>query len=259
MKARVVWPVVILVVGALGLFPPFGARVLAAEAEKAPAQSWPQDGPFGTYDRGALQRGFQVYKEVCSACHAMKRVRYRNLADLGYTPEQIKAVAGQYSVMDGPNDEGEMFERAARPSDPFKSPFANDQAAKAGNGGAFPPDLSLIVKARSGGPDYVYSLLTGFGSVPVGQEIPEGKYWNRYFPGHVISMAPPLADGQVVYADGSPQTVSQYARDVAQFLSWGAEPELEQRKRTGVKVLLFLAVFSAVFYAAKRKVWSDLH
>lgn len=231
----------------------------ANEGEKPPAQSWPQSGPFGTYDRAALQRGYQVYKEVCSSCHAMKRVRFRNLADLGYSEEQIKALAAQYTVTDGPNDEGEMFERPARPSDPFKSPFPNDNAAKAGNGGALPPDLSLIVKAREGGKDYIYGLLTGFGTAPRGHEVPDGKYWNHYFPGNVISMPPPLTDGQITYADGSPQTVSQYARDVAQFLSWAAEPELETRKRTGVKVLIFLAVFAGVFYAAKRKIWSDLH
>lgn len=242
--------------GVLVVVPPAQA---ATGGERPPAQDWPQDGPFGTYDRAALQRGFQVYKEVCSACHAMKRVRYRNLADLGYSEDQIKTVAAQYTVADGPNDEGEMFERAALPSDPFKSPFANEKAAKAANGGAYPPDLSLIVKARAGGGDYVYALLTGYGKVPLGHEVPDGKHWNRYFAGNVISMAPPLSDGQVTYADGSPQTVSQYARDVTQFLSWAAEPELEVRKRTGIKVLIFLAVFAAVFYAAKRKIWSDLH
>lgn len=231
----------------------------AKGAESPPAQQWPQNGPFGTYDRAALQRGFQVYKEVCSACHAMRKVRYRNLADLGYSADQIKAIAAQYTVMDGPNDEGEMFERPARPSDAFKSPFANDNAAKAGNGGALPPDLSLIVKAREGGADYIYGLLTGFVPAPLGHEVPDGKYWNRYFPGNVISMAPPLTDGQVSYSDGSPQTVSQYTRDVTQFLAWAAEPELETRKRTGVKVLIFLAVMAGVFYAAKRKIWGDLH
>lgn len=240
--------------GAGGISP-----VWANEGGAPPAQRWPQDGPFGTYDRAALQRGYQVYKEVCSSCHSMKRVRFRNLADLGYSEEQIKALAAQYTVTDGPNDEGEMFERPARPSDAFKSPFPNDNAAKAGNGGALPPDLSLIVKAREGGKDYVYALLTGFGSAPPGHTIPDGKYWNRYFAGNVISMPPPLTDGQVTYSDGSPQTVSQYARDVAQFLSWTAEPELETRKRTGVKVLIFLCVMAGVFYAAKRKVWSDLH
>lgn len=230
----------------------------ASESVKPPAQHWPFSGPFGTYDRAALQRGYQVYREVCSACHAMKRVRYRELADLGYSEAQIKAVAAQASVMDGPNDEGEMFERPAWPSDPFKSPFANDQASRAANGGAFPPDLSLIVKARPGGADYIYALLTGYQEAPEGHILLAGQHWNAYMPGNVIAMTPPLTDGQIAYADGSAQTVSQYARDVAQFLTWASEPRLEDRKETGLKVLLFLSVFVAVFYAAKRKIWSGL-
>ncbi|HRC27179.1 MAG TPA: cytochrome c1 [Alphaproteobacteria bacterium] len=235
------------------------ASVRAAESAQPPAQNWPFSGLFGTYDRASLQRGYQVYREVCSACHAMKRVRYRELADLGYSEAQIKAVAAQYSVMDGPNDEGEMFERPARPSDPFKSPFANDQAARAANGGALPPDLSLIVKARPGGANYVYALLTGFEDPPAGHTLLPGQNWNAYMAGNVIAMAPPLTDGQVAYADGSAQTVSQYARDVAQFLTWASDPTLEERKETGFKALLFLFVFVGVFYAAKRKIWSSIH
>lgn len=234
-------------------------EALASESAVPPSQVWPFSGPFGTYDRASLQRGYQVYREVCSSCHSMKRLRYRELADLGYSEAQIKSVAAQYSVMDGPNDEGEMFERPARPSDPFKSPFANDQAARASNGGALPPDLSLIVKARSGGADYVYAVLTGYGEAPKDHTLMAGQYWNHYMAGNVIAMPPPLSDGQVAYADGSAQTVSQYARDVTQFLTWASDPTMEERKATGFKALLFLAIFTGVFYAAKRKIWSDMH
>lgn len=242
----------------LGLLSCLGVAI-ASESAAPPSQVWPFSGPFGTYDRASLQRGYQVYREVCSSCHAMKRLRYRELADLGYSEAQIKAVAAQYSVMDGPNDEGEMFERPARPSDSFKSPFPNDQAARAANGGALPLDLSLIVKARAGGANYVYALLTGYGEAPKDHVLMPGQYWNSVMSGGVIAMPPPLSDGQVTYADGSAQTVSQYARDVSQFLTWASDPVMEERKSTGFKALLFLAVFTGVFYAAKRKIWSDMH
>ena len=200
------------------------------------------EGPLGTYDKAALQRGLMVYRNVCSACHSLKRVAYRNLEALGYSEDQIKTIAGEYTVMDGPNDEGEMFERPARPSDRFKSPFANEKAAAAANGGALPPDLSLITKARHGGADYVYSLLTGYAEPPHGMEIAEGKHYNKAMDGNVIAMAAPLSDGAVAYEDGTPQIVSQYAKDVATFLTWAAEPEMEHRKQMGVKVLLFFSL-----------------
>lgn len=222
-------------------------------------EKWSFDGPFGTYDRAALQRGFLVYKQVCSACHGMKHLAYRNLTALGYSEDQVKNIAAEYSVTDGPDDEGEMFERTAKPSDKFKSPFPNDQAAKYANGGALPPDLSLITKARHSGSDYVYSLLTGYEEPEHAEDVPEGKYWNKYFPGHVISMAPPLADDMIVYEDGTPQTVGQYSADVAHFLTWAADPYMEDRKRTGIKVILFLAVFAMVMYAVKRRLWAKLH
>lgn len=254
MKRALVLTAALFVIGASAPLP-----ALASEAETPPAQSWPQDGMTGTFDRAALQRGYQVYRQVCSACHAMKRVSYRNLSDLGYSEDQIKGIAAEYTVTDGPNDEGEMFDRPARPSDHFKSPFPNDNAAKASNGGALPPDLSLIAKARAGGPDYIYALLTGYGEPPHGHELMAGQHWNKYMAGNVIAMPPPLSDGMVSYADGSPETVSQYAHDVAQFLTWAADPKLEERKRTGLKALLFLLVFTGIMYAAKRKIWSDLH
>lgn len=236
----------------------------AGDAVKPKAQDWHFSGPFGTYDQGALQRGFQVYKQVCAACHGMKLLSYRNLADLGYSEAEIKAIAREYTVMDGPNDEGEMFERAARPSDRFVSPYPNDAAAKYANNGAYPPDMSLLAKARANGPDYIYSLLTGYKDAPEefikkNGEIGTGKYYNTYMPGHIIAMAAPLSDGLVAYEDDSPQTASQYSKDVSEFLMWAAEPKMEDRKRMGVMVLLFLAAFAVVIYKVKKKVWSDLH
>lgn len=231
----------------------------AGDAAPVPELHWSFDGATGTYDKAALQRGFKVYKQVCSACHSMKYVYYRNLSALGYSPEEIKAIASEYSVMDGPDDEGEMFERPARGSDTFVSPYANKQQAMATNNGAYPPDLSLIAHARHGGADYIYALLTGYEEVPEGKEILPGQYWNAYMPGHVIAMAPPLSDGQVEYTDGSAQTVAQYAKDVAHFLAWTSSPDLEARKKIGIKAFLFLLVFAGIMYAVKRKVWADAH
>lgn len=222
-------------------------------------QNWSFNGIFGTYDRAALQRGFQVYKEVCAACHSMSRLSYRNLADLGYTEAEIKAIAADASVTDGPDDEGEMYDRPGRPSDHFKAPYANVQAAKSVNNGAYPPDLSLIAKARHGGADYIYALLTGYEEAPANRELLLGQHWNKAMNGNIIAMPAPLSAGQVAYGDGADQSVDQYARDVAQFLTWAAEPKMEIRKRTGVKVFLFLLVFTGVMYAVKRKIWSTVH
>ncbi len=224
-----------------------------------PNIDWSFSGPFGTYDRAALQRGFQVYKQVCSACHSMKRVAYRNLSALGYSEDQIKSVAGEYTVTDGPDDEGEMFERPARPSDHFKSPYANDNVAKASNNGALPPDLSLIVKARQGGPNYVYGILTGYREPPAGFELANGQHYNKVMAGHKIAMPAPLADGAVTYDDGTPGTVDQYARDVVQFLNWASEPEMEARKQMGIKVLIFLGIFFVLMYKVKKKIWAKVH
>jgi ubiquinol-cytochrome c reductase cytochrome c1 subunit len=229
------------------------------EAPRPPHQHWSFEGVFGTYDRAALQRGLQVYKEVCSACHALKHLYYRDLTEIGYTEDQVKGFAAQFQVTDGPNDQGQMFERPARPSDRFVSPFPNDQAARAANNGALPPDLSLITKAREGGPDYVYAILTGFKDPPPGFKLNPNMYYNEYFPGHQIAMPPPLSDNQVNYADGTKATVAQEAHDVVSFLSWAAEPTLEERHRTGFKVILFLLVAAGVFYAAKRKIWASVH
>lgn len=229
------------------------------EMPKLPAVAWSFDGPFGVYDRASLQRGFQVYKQVCSACHSMNRVAYRNLSALGYTEAQIKAVASEYSITDGPDDDGEMFERPGRPSDHFKAPYKNTNQAKASNNGALPPDLSLIVKARTGGANYVYGILTGYEDAPAGVELANGQHWNKYMSGNKIAMPAPLAEGAVSYEDGTPTTVEQYAKDVTHFLAWASEPEMEIRKQTGVKVIFFLGLFALIMYRVKRKIWSKVY
>ncbi|HJU18189.1 MAG TPA: cytochrome c1 [Stellaceae bacterium] len=220
---------------------------------------WSFSGIFGTYDRAALQRGFQVYKQVCSACHPLSHLYYRDLVDIGYSEAEVKAIAAQYQVTAGPNAKGEMFKRPALPSDIFVGPFPNSEAARAANGGALPPDLSMIVKARAGGPDYVYSILNGFVNPPKGFNVPTGRYYNEYFPGHLIAMPPPLHQGAVTFADGTPATVPQMAHDVATFLTWASHPNLETRHSIGFSVMLFLIVGVVVFYAAKRKIWSAVH
>jgi ubiquinol-cytochrome c reductase cytochrome c1 subunit len=235
------------------------ASAQAAEAIKLPSLDWSFDGPFGLFDDAQLQRGFQVYREVCSGCHGLKYVAFRNLADLGYNEDQIKAFASESLIVDGPDDEGEMFEREGRASDYFPSPFPNDKAAAAANNGAAPPDLSLMAKARFGGPDYIYALLTGYEEEPSDFEVLEGLNYNAYFPGHQIAMAPPLFDGAVDYADGTEASVDQMARDVSAFLMWTAEPMLENRKTAGLWVLAFFLFVTGVTYAAKKKIWADLH
>ncbi len=229
------------------------------EAQHVESQEWSFRGPFGTYDREALRRGYTVYQNVCSACHSMNLVSYRNLSDLGYSPEQVKAIAAEYSVMDGPDDEGEMFERPALPRDPFTNPYPNRKAAIYANNGSYPPDMSLLAKARHGGADYIYGLLTGYGDAPHGKDLMQGQYWNAVMTGNVIAMAPPLSEGMVSYEDGSPETLDQYARDVSHFLTWAAEPHMEARKYTGVKVFIFLLVFAIVMYGVKKKTWADVH
>jgi len=235
-----------------------GAALAQAEAPAPPPQEWSFEGVFGTYDRAAEQRGFQVYKEVCSACHPVKHLYFRDLTQIGYTEDQVKGIAAQYQVTDGPNDQGQMFQRPGRPSDPIPGPFPNDEAARAANSGALPPDLSLITKAREDGPNYVYAILNGFKDPPQGFKVMEGSYYNEYFPGHNIKMPPPLNADQVKFADGTQATVPQMAHDVVTFLSWAAEPNLEERHRMGFKVILFLVVLTGLFYAAKRKVWARI-
>jgi ubiquinol-cytochrome c reductase cytochrome c1 subunit len=244
---------------------------------KPKEQEWSFAGPFGKYDKGQLQRGLKVYTEVCSACHSMSLVAFRTLEGLGYSEAQVKAFAANYEVQDGPNSDGEMFTRKAVPSDYFPSPYANHEAAAASNNGAAPPDFSLIAKARgitrgfpqfvfdiftqyqSGGPDYIYSLLTGYDEEkPAHLEVAEGTHFNPYFANAAaLAMAKPLSDDQVTYDDGSPQTVDQYAHDVAAFLMWAAEPHLEERKRTGFMVMVFLVIFTGLIYLTKKSVYAN--
>jgi ubiquinol-cytochrome c reductase cytochrome b/c1 subunit len=272
--------IALLVAGGL-----FAGSVQDARAEdhgaSPPGQKWSFSGPFGKFDRGALQRGLKVYKEVCSSCHGLSYVAFRNLADSGgpgYSVAQAAAFASDYKIKDGPNDQGEMFERPGRPADYFPSPFPNEQAARVANGGAAPPDLSLIAKARSygrgfprflidfftqyqeQGPDYVAAVLQGYeDKAPAGFNLPEGSYYNRYFPGHAIKMPKPLNDGQVTFDDGSPATVAQYAKDVTTFLMWAAEPHMEARKALGLQVFVFLILLTVLLYFTKKKVWANAH
>jgi ubiquinol-cytochrome c reductase cytochrome c1 subunit len=231
----------------------------AAEEPALPHLPWSFGGVFGTYDQAALKRGFEVYRQVCSSCHAMHLLAYRDLEAIGYTPDEVKQIAAAVQIPDGPNDAGEMFERPGRPSDRFRSPFANELAARAANNGALPPDLSLIAKARVGGPDYLHAILTGYSDPPADVKMQEGMNYNKYFPGHQIAMPAPLADGTVTYPDGTKATVDQEAKDVANFLMWAAEPKLDARKHMGVKVMLFLVVLALLLYGVKRKVWAAIH
>jgi ubiquinol-cytochrome c reductase cytochrome c1 subunit len=236
-----------------------GGALAAGDAVKPPSQPWSFQGMFGTFNRAALQRGFQVYNEVCAGCHSLRLVAYRNLTEIGFTQDQVVKIAAEKEVRDGPNDEGEMFDRPARPSDRFVKPFPNDNAARAANNGAFPPDLSLIVKARKDGANFLHALLTGYKEPPEGVSVPEGMAYNVYFPGQHIAMPPPLFEDGVEYTDKTKATVAQMANDVTTFLAWAAEPELEARKRLGVKVLLFLVVLTGLLYAVKRRIWADVH
>ena len=228
-------------------------------APHEPVGGWKHSGLTGTFDRAALQRGYQVYKEVCAACHSMNLVAFRNLQDIGFNEDQVKAIAAGYQVLGEPDDNGDVKMRPALPADRFVKPFANEKAARAANNGAYPPDLSLMVKARHGGENYVYSLLTGYGTAPEEVKMNPGMSYNPYFPGMQISMSAPLTEGAVTYADGTKATIEQMAHDVATFLTWTAEPKLEVRKQTGLKVMLFLFVFAGMMYAVKRRVWRKLH
>ncbi len=251
----------IAIAAILGLvFTGIGTARASGDAAEVPDHEWQHTGVFGTFDRGELQRGFQVFQEVCASCHSLDFIAFRNLLEIGFNADQIKAIAAEYEVEDGPDDEGEMFMRPARASDYFPAPFANQQAARASNGGAFPPDLSVIVKARDGGLDYLYALLIGYEEEPPeGVELAEGMSYNHYFSGHQIAMPEPLYEEAVEYADGTEPTLEQLAHDVSVFLAWTAEPELEIRKKTGLKVLIFIAIFTALIYIIKRRVWAKLH
>jgi ubiquinol-cytochrome c reductase cytochrome b/c1 subunit len=275
--------VLVLGIGLVGLSG-LATSVSAAEGTPPPQRlTWSFAGPFGKFDRGQLQRGFKVYREVCQTCHGLTLMAFRNLAEPGgpeFTEAQARQIASEYKVQDGPNDQGEMFERDGRLADRFPAPFPNEQAARARYGG-YPVDLSVIAKARSyergfpwfvfdalpiprgayqeHGVDYLVALLTGYEeNPPAGVTLPPGMNYNKYFPGHAIAMPPPLTDGRVDYSDGAPQTIQQYARDVAAFLMWTAEPHLEARKRIGFQVMVFLLIFAFLLYFTKKKVWKEV-
>jgi ubiquinol-cytochrome c reductase cytochrome c1 subunit len=230
----------------------------AGEAIAIPNAGFGFAGFFGTFDRGAAQRGLQVYNEVCSACHGLYQLSYRNLTEIGLSEEQVRAIAGAVTVMGELNDQGERVERPARLSDRFRRPFPNELAARAANNGAYPPDLSTITKARANGANYLHALLTGYVDPPPGFNLGEGMYYNAFYPGHQIAMPPILNPDQVEYADGTAATVDQMARDVTTFLAWAAEPETEQRRAMGIKMILFLIVLGGLTYAVKRKIWADV-
>jgi ubiquinol-cytochrome c reductase cytochrome c1 subunit len=263
--------------------------VLAAGgAEHPPAQKWSFSGPFGTFDKAQLQRGFKVYKEVCASCHGLEKIAFRNLYEAGgpgFTEGQVRTFAREYQIKDGPNESGEMFDRPGRPSDYFPKPFPNPEAAKAANNGAVPPDFSVIAKARTfergfpmwaidiftqyqeQGVDYITALLNGYEAPPAGTKVEDGLHWNKYFPGNKIAMANPLVavfddagkpNDPTFYTDGTPVTRQQVARDLSAFLMWAAEPKMEERKRTGAKVIMWLLLLAGLLYFTKKKIWSRL-
>lgn len=253
-----------------------GAAIPSYPLKEPKEQSWSFTGPFGTFDKAQLQRGLKIYRQVCSACHSMDLVAFRNLEALGYSEAQVRTIAQDYQITDGPNDSGEMFQRPGKPSDHFPPPFANPEQAAASNNGAVPPDMSLLAKARgvergfpqfifdiftqytAGGPDYIYSILTGYEDPPKGEKVPPGGHYNPYFAHSAfIAMPPPLSDGVVPYEDGTPEKVDQYAKDVAAFLMWASEPHMEARKQTGFTVMVFLIIFSGLVFMTKRKIWAD--
>ena len=231
----------------------------AGETVKPLNPGWSFKGFFGTFDRASLQRGYQVYSEVCSACHSMKYLSYRNLAEKGgpeFSEAEAKAIAASFEVTDGPDSTGEMFVRPAKLSDKFVMPYANEQEAKAANGGAYPPDMSVLVKARKGGADYIYSLLLGYSEPPEGVELDDGVYYNKYMYGNKIKMPAPLSDDLIEYTDGTKATAEQMSKDVTNFLMWSAEPHLEQRHKTGFRVIAYLIILTVLVYFTMKKIWS---
>lgn len=226
------------------------------------AQEWSFAPPFGHFDRAQLQRGYKVYQFVCANCHSMNLLSYRNLGQPGgpqFSEAAVKALAAQAQISDGPNEKGEMYLRPGKPSDHFKAPYANEQAARNANNGALPPDLSVIAKARPGGPDYLYALMTGYEEAPHDMKMSKGMHYNAAFPGHQIAMPNPLSDGVVEYTDGTEPTVKNYAKDVSAFLMWAAEPTLEQRYKVGARIMIFLIVFAVIMFLAKKAVWGPIH
>ena len=243
------------------LFFSFSSQLNAAEKVEYLKTDWSFKGLFGKFDRGSLQRGYQVYTEVCAACHSMKYLSYRNLAEKGgpeFTEAQVKAIAASFEVKDGPNADGEMFTRPGKLSDKFVMPYENVKAAQAANGGAYPPDMSVLVKARGGGANYIYSLLQGYEDPPMGITLDEGVYYNKYMYGNKIKMANQLSDGLVEYADGTEATIEQMSKDVTTFLMWTAEPHLEARHQMGFKAILYLIILTILVYFSMKRIWSRI-
>jgi ubiquinol-cytochrome c reductase cytochrome c1 subunit len=232
---------------------------IAAEGEGILTErDWTFSGPFGYFDKAELQRGFQVYREVCSNCHGLDYIAFRHLAGLGYNEDEIKAIAAEYEVVDGPDAEGDMFTRPGIPADKFPNPFANENAARAANGGAYPPDLSLTIKSNSNGANYLYSLLISYKDAPIGTDILDGMHYNEAFSGNLIAMPQPLYGDDVTFAGEGDTTIEGLAADVTAFLAWTSEPEMERRKRIGIAVMIFLLVMCFVSYGSMRYVWSDV-
>ena len=243
------------------LFSGLSLSTQAAEKVEYLKTDWSFKGLFGKFDRAALQRGYQVYTEVCSSCHSMKYLSYRNLAEKGgpeFSIEQAKAIAASFEVKDGPNSDGDMFSRKGRLSDKFVMPYDNVQAAQAANGGAYPPDMSVLVKARGGGVDYIYSLLQGYEDPPAGVTLDDGVYYNKYMYGNKIKMANQLSDGLVEYSDGTRASVEQMSKDVTTFLMWSAEPHLEARHRMGFKSIVYLIILTTLVYFSMKRIWSRI-
>ncbi len=239
----------------------FFAHANSAEKTKLLTQEWSFKGITGKFDRASLQRGYQVYTEVCASCHSMRLLSYRNLGEKGgpeFSVDQVKFIAANFEVEDGPNEDGDMFMRPGRPSDRFVSPYPNIQAAAAANGGAYPPDMSVLAKSRKGGADYIYSVLMGYEEPPANIKLDEGVYYNKYMEGKKIKMSNPLSDGIVTYSDGTKSTEAQMAKDVTTFLSWAAEPTLEERHKMGVRVIIFLIIFTILVYMSMKRLWSRI-
>ena len=237
------------------------SQSIAAEKVDYLKTDWSFKGLFGKFDRGSLQRGYQVYTEVCAACHSMQYLSYRNLVEPGgpeFTEEQAKAIAASFEVLDGPNSDGEMFTRPAKLSDKFVKPYENVEASKAANGGAYPPDMSVLAKARMGGADYIYSLLLGYEDPPAEIKLDDGVYYNKFMYGNKIKMSAPLSDGLVEYNDGTEATQEQMAKDITTFLVWSAEPHLETRHKTGFRVIVYLIILSILVYLTMKKIWSRI-
>ena len=251
----------IKLISILALFFFTTAQSNSAEKVKLLETNWSFKGLFGKFDRGSLQRGYQVYTEVCAGCHSMKYLSYRNLSEKGgpeFSVEQAKAIAASFEVSDGPNEDGEMFTRPAKLSDKFVSPYPNVKASQAANGGAYPPDMSVLVKARSGGADYIYSVLLGYEDPPSGVILDDGVYYNKYMYGNNIKMAKPLSDNLVEYSDGTKATEAQMAKDVTTFLMWAAEPHLEARHKMGFRAIIYLIILTILVYFSMKRVWSRI-